>query len=206
MKVKQTLPLVFVLVTGISLITACSVRAIPTTSSSPSNSDSTVTLVQARIDNKIPKELYPCLPKQAQKLKLLAYTKANDSSYYAVGVYQLPQYLNDSEPQPEYQETLVKLDSIGCSVVVSKEKNGAVSLIQYVPEKVARELSLQIYKQAIEEAGGKDNFQNLILEDENQAGYISYYFPEDVWALQQLGIRLPANIQIVEDVEQLKTN
>jgi hypothetical protein len=206
MKVKQPGLLVFVLITGISLTTACSVKATPTALSSPTNPTPKVTLVQTQVDNKIPKKLYACLPKQVQKLKLLAHSNTNNSIYYLVGIYQLPQHFNGTEPPPEYQETLVELDNIGCSVVISKEKKGAVSLTQYVSEKVARELSLQTYKQAIEEAGGKDKFQHLILEDENQAGYISYYFPEDVWALQQLGIRLPANIQIVEDVEQLKTN
>lgn len=207
MKVKQRLIGLVVLISGASLIAACSVQTTPYLNSSRS-SNPTVILAQAKqLDNNLPKKLYPCLPKRVRKLKLLAHTTANKNGYYLIGVYNLPsQPSSEIEPSPEYQETLVELDAIGCSVILPKEKMGAISLVEYVPEQVARELKLQSFRQAIAEAGGKEKFQKLLLEDENHEGNTSYFFPEDAWALQKLGIRLPSNVQIVKDFEQLPSN
>jgi hypothetical protein len=159
-----------------------------------------------QFDNKIPKKLYPCLPKQVRKLKFLAHTTANKSGYYLIGVYNLPsQSLGEIEPVPDYQQTLVSLDEIGCSVIIPKDKLGGVSLTEYLPEQAARELKLQTFRQAIAEVG-KQKFQRVLLEDESLEGDKSYFFPEDAWALQQLGVQLPPNIEIVNDFENLDSN
>ena len=43
----------------------------------------------------------------------------------------------------------------------------------------------------------------MICEEENHEEGTSYFFPEEAWALQQLGIQLPPNIKIVNDFENL---
>jgi hypothetical protein len=190
------------------LLTAFSVRAVTPVSNSYRVSNLPVTFTATtNVDNNIPKKLYPCLPKQVKKMKLWAHVSANQANYYLVGVYQSSQDFKEQELQPEYQETLVELDDVGCFVIVPKEKMGSVSLIQYVSEEISRELKLQRYRKAIAEIGGKEKFQQGLLENENSSsGYVRYYFPEDAWALKELGIRLPKNAQILEDIEQLKFN
>lgn len=166
-----------------------------------------VVLVQAtaEVDNDIPQKLYPCLPKQVEKLILAASSITKQNTYYLIEVHQTAQPLSTTKaPPPTYEQTLVKLDKLGCLVVVPKEKMGAVSLIQYVPESVARELSLQMYKKAIAQTGGKEKFQRLWNEDDGEAGEKTYLFPENVWALQQLGIKIPSRVQVIRDVDQLK--
>lgn len=205
MNVQQVLIKIVLVISNISLIAACS---LPATSylDNTRSSNKAVVLVQAtQFDNSIPKNLYPCLPKRVRKLRLFAHTTSNKKSYYLVGVYNLPSSsLNQIDPLPEYQETLVALDDIGCLVIVPKEKLGAASLTQYIPEEIARELKLQRFRQAIVEAGGKQKLQELIWEDENHEDAASYFFPEEAWALQQLGIQLPPNIKIVDDFENLQ--
>jgi hypothetical protein len=205
MNVKQVLIRVALVISNISLIAACS---LPVTSylNNTRSSSKAVILVQAtQLDNNIPENLYPCLPKRVRKLRLFAHTTNNNKSYYLVGVYNLPSSsLNEIDPLPEYQETLVALDDIGCLVIVPKEKLGAASLTQYIPEEIARELKLQRFRQAIVEAGGKQKLQKLIWEEENHENGASYFFPEEAWALQQLGIQLPPNIKIVNDFENFE--
>lgn len=176
-----------------------------TTSSNSLRAPAVLVQATVEVDDDIPQKLYPCLPKQIEKLMLAASTTIKQDTYYLIEIHQAPQPLSNTEaPPPTYEQTLVKLDNLGCLVVVPKEKMGAVSLIQYVPESVARDLSLQMYKEAIAQAGGKEKFQRLFNEGDEEVGDKSYLFPENVWALQQLGIRIPSHIQIVTDVEQLK--
>lgn len=166
-----------------------------------------IVLIQApaEVDDHIPQKLYPCLPKQVMKLTVAASSAIEQDTYFLIEVHQAPQPLSTTEaPQPTYEQTLVKLDKLGCLVIIPREKMGAVSLVEYVPESVARDLSLQMYKEAIAQVGGKENFQKLWDENDVEVGDKPYLFPENVWALQQLGIRIPPHIQVVMDVEQLK--
>ena len=173
------------------------------------NSNSNTLLVSQaktipKIDAKIPENLYPCLPKQnAQRLELIAINTTNRSnqlSYYIVGVYNQPEPLSQDEaPELNYQETLVAIDEIGCQVIIPKEKFGMATLTKYLPKTTAYELSLEYRRQAITQAGGRDKYQQLIEEAalNSTPGDFSIYFPEDVWALKKLGIKLPANIKII---------
>lgn len=197
----------FLIVTSsILLLASYLVKIVPYTENSRNLSSEIVLAHAVQFDSKIPKKLYSCLPKKVRKLKFLAHTTANKSSYYLIGVYNLPQqFSSEIEPVPDYQQTLVSLNQIGCLVIIPKDKLGSASLTKYVPEQAARELKLQAFRRAITEVG-KDKFQEVLLEDESLEGDKSYFFPEDAWALQQLGIQLPPNIQIVKDFENLDPN
>lgn len=205
MKVKYVLTGI-VIAGGFFLLSNFLVPVQRSTSSSNSlRAPAVLVKATAEVDDNIPQKLYPCLPKQVDKLMLAASTTIKQDTYYLIEVHQAPQPLSTTEaPPPTYEQTLVKLDNLGCLVVVPKEKMGAASLIQYVPESVARDLSLQVYKKAIAQAGGKEKFQKLWDEDDVEAGDKSYLFPENVWALQQLGIKTPLHVQVVTDIEQLK--
>lgn len=163
-----------------------------------------VQVVELDIDVNIPKTIYPCLPKKVERLRLLASNTTEQNTYYFVAIHLAPQPQNSIEPfPPTYQETLVKLDTLGCLVVVPKEKLGSVSLTQYVPESVARSLSLEKHRKLIVNAGGKQKFEQSFSDDRDGQGETTYLFPEDVWALEQLGVNIPSSVQVITDVEQL---
>lgn len=166
-----------------------------------------VQATEADIDVNIPKKLYPCLPRKVENLRFLASNTTDQDTYYLIGIHQaLQPQISNEPPPPNYKETIVKLDKLGCLVVVPQEKMGSISLIQYIPESVARSLSLQRYRKAMVELGGKEKYQQVWNESDQEAGDITYLFPEGAWALQQLGISIPSNVRIVTDVEQLSNS
>jgi hypothetical protein len=205
--IKRKLTLTTLLVIGGFFLTTHFFTQTYRSISSYSEATSPVVLVQAteaNIDSSIPKKLYPCLPRKVEKLKLLGSTVDADNTYYLVGVYQALQSVPINEaPPPTYEETLVKLDNLGCLVVVPKEKKVMASLTRYVPESVARSLSLQKHRKKIVDAGGKQKFEQSFNEDREEGGETVYLFPEDVWALKQLGINIPSNVRVITDVEEL---
>lgn len=182
-----------------------------------SNLNATIELVSQtksipEIDPNIPGNLYPCLPQQGvQKLELRAKftTKEIENiDYYIVGVNNQPQSLSQNEaPTPSYQQTLVAIDEIGCQVIIPKEKYGTATLTMYIPKSSAYDLSLEYRRQAIAKAGGKNEYQKIIEETQlnSTPGDFSIYFPEDLWALKKLGIRLPDKIKIINHINEVQS-
>lgn len=205
---------------SITLLTGLSVWLLsPIFSSSylsNSNSNSTAVFVsqaepKPEFDPNIPKKLYPCLPKKnVQKMELRAKVttnKTNQISYYLVGVYNQPQSLSpDETPEPSYQETVVVIDEIGCQVIVPKEKYGTATLTMYIPQSAAYELSLEYHRRAFAKAGGREKFQQLLWEEEQDStpGDFPVYFPEEVWALKKLGVKLPPNIKVINHISEVQ--
>lgn len=163
---------------------------------------------QAEIDKNIPKNLYPCLPQQGvQKLELRAKTTTEKIDYYIVGVNNQPQPLSQDEaPTPNYQQTLVAIDEISCRVIIPKEKYGTATLTMYIPKSSAYELSLEFHRRAFVKAGGREKFQQILWEEEQNStpGDFPVYFPEEVWALKKLGVKLPPNIKIINHIKEVQ--
>ncbi len=155
-----------------------------------------------KIDRSISRKLYPCLPKKTQELRLVSSLLVDKYSYHIIGVYtSLPKLPNG---EPNYQETLVKLDEIGCSVVVPKEEWGAKTLSYYLPEKVACDLTVPVYRQAILDSGDKDKYQTELFDRSDETpGDLSYFFPEDICALKKLGVKVPRNTRIIQDINEI---
>lgn len=156
------------------------------------------------IDKNIPDKLYPCLPKQAQELKLVSSVKSGKDSFYVVGIYQSPLQEQTSEGEPNYQETLLQLDEIGCLVVIPKEKMGSTSIVQYLPEGLACALSTQEYRRVIASVGGKKKFEESLLDRRDESpGDLSYYFPEHICAFNKLGVKVPSNLRVIQHIDEL---
>ncbi len=210
--VKLNCKLIFFVFFGsISLLTALSIWALSPFLANNQIPKPVIELIvqsqvkrQAEIDKNIPKNLYPCLPKHEQRLQLRESTNYNKKQYYVIGIYELPSTHEGVEVQPSYKETLVALDNADCQVIVSKDKMGKASLILYIPQTAARNLRLQAFRKAIAELGGKEKLEQSLLEEEQTSipGDYPIYFPEDVWALKKLGIKLPKNIRIVNRADE----
>lgn len=174
----------------------------------PDSVAQTVTKIEVaadiNIDKNIPDKLYPCLPKQAQELKLVSSVKSGLDSFYIVGIYQSPLQEQTPESELNYQETLLQQDEIGCLIIIPKEKMAETSIVPYLPEGIACELRTQEYRQSIASIGGKKKFEELLLDqgDEHPEG-LSYYFPEDICAINKLGVKVPSNLRVIKHIDEL---
>ena len=174
----------------------------------PDSVAQTVTKIEVaantNIDKNIPDKLYPCLPKQAQKLKLVSSVRSGKDSFYIVGIYQSPIQEQTPEGEPNYQETLLQQDEIGCLVVIPKEKMGEASIVQYLPEGIACKLTTQKYRQVIASVGGKKKFEESLLDQSDESpGDLSYYFPEHICAFNKLGVKVPSNLRVIRHIDEL---
>jgi hypothetical protein len=93
-----------------------------------------------------------------------------------------------------------------CQLLNSANKQ--MSLLAWVPERVAVRLEVLAYQEIIGRVG-RQKFQEGILAipttmDEKAWPYISFFLPEQVKALQQLGIRLPKGILVINQVCELE--
>lgn len=61
---------------------------------------------------------------------------------------------------------------------------------EYIRTNDARALAVLLYEYRIEEAGGLANFQNIMDEALSEPS-VSYFPPEFIYAMQQLGVNLP---------------
>lgn len=147
-------------------------------------------------------QLKSCIP-QNYRFHIIATEPSKKGIYYLLELtHQAPK----NEEDRLSKKTVVELDSIGCFVTVSPEKIEAESLAYHLPLEQARNLALKRYKQEIERLGSQEKLQQEIAALEGDGGTIFFLFSEQAWALQQLGIKIPKDYQIVEDISQLTYN
>jgi hypothetical protein len=129
----------------------------------------------------IPTALYPCVPQPVDQIQLLGQVQQEEEQFYLLGLF-----VSD-----RYWESLVQRDRSGCLLV--KGQQDTESLSAYVSLDIAQQLTLQRYQRRIEEAGGLEAFQRGFAEymGRSSGGEVVYLAPENVWALQQLGVRIP---------------
>jgi hypothetical protein len=137
--------------------------------------------VQAEIESTVPDKLYPCLPQQVERVEQLGQVQGEQQTFYLLGAFQ----------GDRYWELLAQTDEAGCLLIKAQQDTEPLSA--YVLIEIAQQLSLQAYQRRIEEAGGLQTFQQEFSEymTQQQGGEIVYLAPEDVWALQQLGVEIP---------------
>jgi hypothetical protein len=172
-KVRQ-----FIFITILSFILLTSLwRAIafaqaPTPATAPST----------QIEATIPTALYPCVLQPVDQIQLLGQVQQEEEQFYLLGLF-----VSD-----RYWESLVQRDRSGCLLI--KGQQDPESLSAYVDLEIAQQLTLQRYQRRIEEAGGLEAFQKGFAEymRHSQGGEVVYLAPESVWALQQLGVQIPA--------------
>jgi hypothetical protein len=144
--------------------------------------DSTPTLTPTtQIEASIPASLYPCLPQPVDQVQLLGRVEQGEEQFYLLGL----------SGGDRYWESLVQRDRSGCLLI--KGEQDIESLSTYVSLEIAQQLTLQRYQRRIEEAGGLEAFQQGFTEymRRSPGGEMVYLAPENVWALQQLGVQIP---------------
>jgi hypothetical protein len=154
---------------------------------------------QTQIEAAVPGELQPCLPRSLERVELLGQVQQNQKELYLLGAFT----------GDRYWELLVEQDNSGCLLVKGQQDTEPLSA--YIPLETAQQLVLQRYERRIEESGGLAEFQRGFTEymTRQSPGELTYLAPEAVWALQQLGVEIPAGSyqirqpQTAPNVEQL---
>lgn len=143
--------------------------------------DATLTQTQVEVESTIPETLYPCLPRSADRVERLGQVQQEQKIFYLLGIFE----------NNRYWELLAQTDEAGCLLI--KGQQDTESLSAYIPLELAQQLALQRYQRRIEEAGGLQAFQQGFTEymTEQPGGELVYLAPENVWALQQLGVEIP---------------
>lgn len=153
---------------------------------------------QPEVDSRIPKPVYPCLQlEEVKRIVLLGSAREQKQSYYLVEI----QTEQDSDEFPgskinEAWELLIKVNPQDkCTSLHPGDEVGPLTL--YVSAPTANQLALQRLQHEITEAGGKDKYQQDLIDDGKYAEAEFYFTPEQIWAFKRLGIRLPAKYQVL---------
>lgn len=144
---------------------------------------------QSGFTSEIPQSITACIPTmQVAKVEPVTAIQKASTIYYLINAYE------SEDPQPS--ELLIAVNRQKCSLLLYNPMNDVIPLSRFVPTDVARQFALDKLQIAITEAGGKEQFQQKLLTESRQIG-VTDWTPEDLWALQQLGIRAPHNIKVI---------
>lgn len=138
----------------------------------------------------IPQAIVKCLPKTHEKTTVLARAVENDTDYYLV--HTSFKQGKDSV----WGDFLIAAENTGCALLHSPDAAQTLyqnSLAQYVPMSVAQKLALSKWQKELDLAGSKEALHKEILAGIEPGPDTMYLFPEDIWALKQLGIEIPTN-------------
>jgi len=153
----------------------------------PPQASSTIAITQNQVwDSRIPKSIYPCIPRNTKTVEWGATTKFEGLTYYLLGITAPGEFNTDA-----WERSVIALDAYGCLVKTPPTGASYSSLAKFVPKPVAQQLALGLWQQRMREFGSKEKLE-AELHENAQPGEVTYVlFAEDVWALQQLGVRIP---------------
>lgn len=148
-----------------------------------------VQLAQAQ-DDRIPDVVKACLPTKTRpaimRSELVAQTRSQGKTYYLLSAF--PASGNGID-------LVISARGNQCTQEFFNAPGDTVSLTSVVGQEVARKLAFGRYQHEIEQLGRRELQQQI-----NQAAKASngVFYPEDIWALRQLGFSIPAIVRITE--------
>jgi hypothetical protein len=136
----------------------------------------------------VPAVVNQCIPQQTRqpitRTVLIGSTRSQGKEYYLLAAYS----------QNEATDLIISVTGDRCTEEFFNPMGDPIPLASAIPEAVAQRLTLARYQQRIDREG-KETLQQQIdrsaASTENPA-----WFAEEVWALQQLGITIPENVQV----------
>lgn len=143
----------------------------------------------------IPAIVLPCL--QHLSTRRTPIEKATISGNYREGT-RTYYALNIHPPGVDYVwNAVVSADQSQCRVEDANPSGDVVSATAALPTAVAQGLTLSVLKNTIQRVGGPQKYQAFLLQTAQQSGNQLSLLPYEVWAIKQLGIRIPPSIKIV---------
>jgi hypothetical protein len=136
----------------------------------------------------VPAVVTQCIPQQTRQVitrtALIGSTSLQGKEYYLLAAYS----------QNEAADLIISVTGDRCTEEFFNPMGDPIPLASAVPEAVAQQLTLARYQQRISREG-KEALQQQI--DRSAASTENpTWFAEEVWALQQLGITIPDNVQV----------
>lgn len=149
-----------------------------------------------------------CLPKIDNKhifeRQLIGVVNSKNRQYYLFSlVVEQGVALFDNWSYKKDSYTIVSWGQFGCAIHMAADQYYQASLEKFVPQVVARQFALFKLQHEIKKAGSVEKILRPpeILEDHGNPWLL---FPEDVWAWQQLGLKLPENHRVIEDFLEIE--
>lgn len=135
----------------------------------------------------IPEVLNDCIPSaQVARSELVGQTQLQGREYYLLAAYEQGDEIGS--------DLVISVTNGTCEQLLYNPMGDRISLTTVVPQAVAQQLTLARYRREIQRSS-EETFQQQI----NQAAASTQnpnWFAEEVWALQQLGITVPINVQV----------
>ena len=138
----------------------------------------------------IPETVSRCIPQQTRqpivRSELIGSSRLQGKDYYLLATY------TENNQQPT--NLIVAVTNGSCEELFFNPMGDRIPFARVVPQPVAQQLTLAQYRREIEHIGN-DRFQQQV----NQVAAATQnptWFAEEVWALQQLGITVPANVRV----------
>lgn len=154
----------------------------------------------------LPKSAAKCLESAGKTFEVVATAKEKDKTFYYLHVW-----LYGSEDNFESWYALIQTNSLGCQRLKGVQ-SGLKPISSFMTTPTARRLELERYRREIARAGGRQAFEqqlNQKLSPPPRSAYSGvpiYLSSEQVWALQQLGIRFPIPTSFYNQVNRLQEN
>jgi hypothetical protein len=138
----------------------------------------------------IPETVSRCIPQQTRqpivRSELIGSSRLQGKDYYLLATY------TENSQQPT--NLIISVTNESCEELFFNPMGDRVPFARVVPQPVAQQLTLAQYRREIQRIG-KDRFQQQVSEGAASTQN-PIWFAEEVWALQQLGITVPANVRV----------
>jgi hypothetical protein len=138
----------------------------------------------------IPAAVSRCIPQQTRqpivRSELIGSTQLQGKAYYLLSAY-----IDNAEPPIDL---IIAVINGRCEEVFFNPMGDRIAFASVVPQAVAQQLTLARYRREMGRIG-KDRFQQQINEAARSAQN-PIWFAEEVWALRQLGIAIPATVRV----------
>ncbi|OUC14549.1 MAG: hypothetical protein B0A82_11470 [Alkalinema sp. CACIAM 70d] len=138
----------------------------------------------------IPETVSRCIPQQTRqpivRSELIGSSRLQGKDYYLLATY----IENNQQPT----NLIISVTNGCCEKLFFNPMGDRVPFSSVVPRSIAQQLTLAQYQREIQRIG-KDRFQQQVSQGA-AATRNPTWFTEEVWALRQLGITVPTNVQV----------
>ncbi|NJO48455.1 MAG: hypothetical protein HC840_02040 [Leptolyngbyaceae cyanobacterium RM2_2_4] len=131
-----------------------------------------------------------CIPQQTRqpivRSELIGSSRLQGKNYYLLAIY------TENNQQPT--NLIIAVTNGRCEELFFNPMGDRIPFASAVPRSVAQQLTLAQYRREIQRIG-KDRFQQQVIQVATTTQNPTW-FAEEVWALRQLDITVPTNVQV----------
>jgi hypothetical protein len=136
----------------------------------------------------LPPEIQPCTKKLGTVYFFAKQrVKQTQTTYYLLKT--------DKPNQDYYHAPVVSLRDGACQLLTPRQNGSPVPLTSVMDPAIAQKLMVDAFEKIIKEAGGIEAFERGFMEEFKKNNKPLLMPSESYYALQKLGVKLPANIQ-----------